>query len=64
MLQRVMLSEDEDCESKISEFDVFDEANDMEEGHRTMHDSDSEDDDARSGERGREQWRKQRARDG
>lgn len=48
MLQRVMLSEDEDSESEISEFDVFDEANDMEEGYRSMHDDDSGDDNARS----------------
>ena len=50
MLQRVMLSEDEDSESEISDFDVFDEANDMEEGYRSMHKSDSDDDDARSEE--------------
>ena len=43
MLQRVMLSEDEDSESKISEFDVFDEANDMEEGYRSVHDDNSGD---------------------
>ena len=42
-----MLSDD-DSESKISEFDVFDEANDMEEGYRSMHDDDSGDDNARS----------------
>ena len=32
VLQRVMLSEDDYSESEISEFDVFNEANDMEEG--------------------------------
>ena len=32
-----MLSEDEDSESEISDFDVFDEANDMEERYVTMH---------------------------
>ena len=47
-LQSVMLSEDEDSESVISEFDVFYEANDMEEGYRSVHDDDSGDDNARS----------------
>ena len=42
VLQRVMLSEDEDSESEISEFDVFDEANDME-GYRSVHDDNSGD---------------------
>ena len=46
MLQRVMLSDD--SESEISAFDVFDEANDMEEGYRSMHDDDSGDDNARN----------------
>ena len=48
MLQRVMLSEDDYSESEISEFYVFDEANDMEEEYRSVHDDDSGDDSARS----------------
>ena len=43
-----MLQSDDYSESEISEFDVFDEANDMEEGYRSVHDDDSGDDNARS----------------
>ena len=44
----MMLSEDDYSESEISEFDVFDEANDMEEGYGSVHNDDSGDDNARS----------------
>ena len=43
-----MLSEEADSESEISEIDVLDEASDMEEGCRSMHDDDSGDDNVRS----------------
>ena len=45
----MMLSEEDDSESEISEIYVFDEANDMEEGYRSMHDDDSGDDNVQSG---------------
>ena len=38
----------EEDDSDISEFDVFDETNNMEEGYRSVHGDDSRDDNARS----------------